>query len=139
MVLEDLTGSVEVTVWPRSYERFREVLHPDAVVVVRGRVEVQEGRPRVLADEVMPVGESAEESDGRPNGLRALHVRIASAEELVQLVEFLAGRPGPRPAYAHVLTARGESIHRLRQGVPRDEAFARELERILGPGTVWEE
>jgi DNA polymerase-3 subunit alpha len=137
-ILEDLTGSTEVVVWPKAYERCREVLRPEAVVVVRGRVEVQEGRPRVLAEEVLPV-DGDPEANGRVGDLRALHVRIASAEEMLQLVEFLATRPGPRPAYAHILTARGESIHRLRQGVPGDGAFLEELERLLGPGAVWEE
>ncbi|MDR5709412.1 MAG: DNA polymerase III subunit alpha [Armatimonadota bacterium] len=137
-VLEDLTGSTEVVVWPKTYERCREVLRPEAVVVVRGRVETQEGRARVLAEEVLSVEESPQ-ANGRPEGPRTLHIRIASAEEMLQLVEFLAARAGPRPAYAHVLTARGESIHRLRQGVPGDGAFREELERLLGPGSVWEE
>ncbi|MCS7173423.1 MAG: DNA polymerase III subunit alpha [Armatimonadetes bacterium] len=137
-VLEDLTSSAEVVVWPKTYERYREVLRPEAVVVVRGRVEIQEGRARVLAEEVLPV-EGNPGANGPSEGPRTLHIRIASAEELLQLVEFLAGRPGPRPAYAHVLTVRGESIHRLRQGVPRDGAFREELEQLLGPGSVWEE
>jgi len=38
-----------------------------------------------------------------------------------------------------VVTLRGESVHRLRRGVPSDPAFVRELEMLLGEGTVWEE
>ncbi len=134
-VLEDLTGTVEAVVWPKTYERVRALLRPEAVVVVRGRVEVQEGRVRLLAEEVLPLPQDPQD---RPNGLRALHIRITSAEELAQVADLLLSRKGPRPAYAHVLTARGESVHRLRQGVPGDAAFREELERILGPGSVWE-
>jgi DNA polymerase-3 subunit alpha len=140
VLLEDLTGSVEVVVWPKTYERCRDLLHPDAVLVVRGRVEAQEGAVRLLADEVQPLEPDRAEGNGgaRPR-TRPLHIRVTTAEEMLQLVDFLSGRSGPRPAYAHVLTMQGESIHRLRQGVPEDDGFLRELERLLGEGAVWEE
>ena len=140
VLLEDLTGSVEVVVWPKTYERCRDLLHTDAVLVVRGRVEAQEGAVLLLADEVRPLEPDRVEGNGgaRPQE-RPLHIRVTTAEEMLQLVEFLASRNGPRPAYAHVLTMQGESIHRLRQGVPDDEEFLRELKHFLGEGAVWEE
>ena len=41
--IEDLTGSVEVVVFARTFEECADALRPDAVVVVRGKVEA--GRP----------------------------------------------------------------------------------------------
>jgi DNA polymerase-3 subunit alpha len=38
--LEDLTGVCELVIFPRVFEKAAELLHPDSVVVVRGRVEV---------------------------------------------------------------------------------------------------
>ncbi|MDR5689132.1 MAG: hypothetical protein QN138_05005, partial [Armatimonadota bacterium] len=92
--------------------------------------------------EVVPVeslGPGGGEVGPSRNGLRPLHVRVASSEELFQLADFLQGRSGPREAYAHVVTLRGESVHRLRRGVPADQEFVRELEMLLGEGAVWEE
>ncbi len=140
--LEDLSGSVEVVVWPNAYERCGQAVYLDAVVVVRGRVDASEGRVRVVADEVVAVEDlhSGGGGNGKAhNGLRPLHVRVSTSEELVQLSDFLRGRPGPREAYAHVVTLRGESVHRIRRGVPADREFPRELERLLGEGAVWEE
>jgi DNA polymerase-3 subunit alpha len=37
--LEDLTGTVDVTLFPRAYEQFRHIFEPDAVVVLQGKVE----------------------------------------------------------------------------------------------------
>ena len=37
--IEDLTGSVEVVVFARVFEECVNVLRPDAVIVVRGKVE----------------------------------------------------------------------------------------------------
>jgi len=41
--LEDLTGSIEVTVFPRCYEEYRHLFEPDRVVVVQGTVELARG------------------------------------------------------------------------------------------------
>jgi len=138
--LEDRSGAVEVVVWPKTYERCGEALHVDAAVVVRGRVDASEGRARLVADEVVPVESLAGGSNGpAKNGPRPLHVRVTTSEELYQLADFLQDRSGPREAYAHVVTLRGESVHRLRKGVPSDPEFPRQLEMLLGEGTVWEE
>lgn len=140
--LEDLSGGVEVVVWPKAFERCHEALYADAVVVVKGRLDAAEGRPRVLADEVLSVEALVPAGRGNgvhPTGPRPLHVRVATSEELFQLADFLQGRSGPREAYAHVITLRGESVHRLRRGVPEDGDFVRELEALLGEGAVWEE
>jgi len=140
--LEDLSGAVEVVVWPKAYERFGDALYVDAVVLVRGRLDASEARPRVVAEEVVPVeslGPGGGANGPSRNGLRPLHVRVVSSEELFQLADFLQGRSGPREAYAHVVTLRGESVHRLRRGVPADQEFVRELEMLLGEGAVWEE
>ncbi|MER3460370.1 MAG: DNA polymerase III subunit alpha [candidate division GAL15 bacterium] len=139
--LEDLSGAVDVVVWPKVFERCQHALHVDAVVVASGRLDASEGRPRVLADEVTPVDSlvPAGRGNGEGRGLPALHVRVTTSEELLQLADFLRGRAGPREAYAHVVTLQGESVHRLRKGVPADEEFRRELEMLLGEGAVWEE
>src|SRR5207253_9973697 len=60
--LEDLTGTVDVTVFPRAYEQFRHLFEPDAVVVVQGKVEAARpgGRNRPVApaiDEELDAGE----------------------------------------------------------------------------------
>lgn len=142
--LEDLTGTVEVVVWPKTYERCAGALYADAIVVVRGRLDATESKPRVLADEVVLVenldpGGKTRGDGGAGNGLRPLHLRVTSSEELYQLADFLQGKTGPREAYAHVVTLRGESVHRLRRGVPADANFPRALETLLGEGAVWEE
>ncbi len=38
--LEDLTGVCEVVIFPKVFQKAVDLLHPDAVIVVRGRVEI---------------------------------------------------------------------------------------------------
>ncbi len=41
--LEDLTGSIDVTIFPRSYEQYRGLFEPDSVVIVQGKVDAARG------------------------------------------------------------------------------------------------
>lgn len=57
VTLEDFTGSVETLVFPKSYEQYRQVIHEDAKLFIRGRVSIEEGKDaKLLCDaiKVMP-------------------------------------------------------------------------------------
>ena len=51
-MLEDQTGSVEVVVYPEPYQQFASFIENDRMVVVTGRVEVDEERAKMRATEV---------------------------------------------------------------------------------------
>ncbi|TAK28740.1 MAG: DNA polymerase III subunit alpha [Chloroflexota bacterium] len=61
--LEDLNGSLEVTVWSELLERTREIWQEDSIVVVQGKVKVRDGRVGLICDGVAPYapGMSGEE------------------------------------------------------------------------------
>ena len=48
LTVEDLVGSVEVVVFPKDYERFRNILTEDRKVFVRGRVSGEEDKDSKL-------------------------------------------------------------------------------------------
>jgi DNA polymerase III subunit alpha len=60
LTLEDLTGSVEVVVFPRVYEQQGFALKRDAVVLLRGKVDIQEQDAKLLCEEVLPLPSSPE-------------------------------------------------------------------------------
>ncbi|HHY32421.1 MAG TPA: DNA polymerase III subunit alpha [Firmicutes bacterium] len=57
--LEDLTGSVEVVVFPRVYEECFKFIAEDAIVLVQGRLDVKEEGPKLLANTVLPFSPDA--------------------------------------------------------------------------------
>lgn len=59
-VLEDQYGHLKVVVWPDVYARANGLLRDDALVVVRGTLEVEEGTPALFAEEVMTLQALAE-------------------------------------------------------------------------------
>ena len=65
MTLEDLSGACEVVVFARIFEECAELLRPDQVIVVRGRVQAgRNGRaPGVAAQNGTATSEEDEHSD----------------------------------------------------------------------------
>ena len=53
--LEDYSGQAEVTFFAREYDRLHTYLEVDAVVLVRGTVELRGGAVRVVAQDLMPM------------------------------------------------------------------------------------
>jgi hypothetical protein len=66
--LEDLRGTTEALVFPRVYEKHQQLLEPESLVVLRGRLSVREEEaPKIIPEEVRALchGDSC-----RPGGRR---------------------------------------------------------------------
>jgi DNA polymerase-3 subunit alpha len=50
--LEDLQGTIELVVFPRTYAKFRELLREESLLLVQGKVDVRGREPKVLCDRV---------------------------------------------------------------------------------------
>src|SRR5262249_2196673 len=55
LTLEDLTGNVEVVVFPRVYEQQGFAFKRDAVLLLRGKVDIDEQSAKLLCEEVLPL------------------------------------------------------------------------------------
>ena len=51
-VLEDLAASIEVMVFPKTMLNYGELLDPDAIVTVKGRVDDRDDTPKLMAMEI---------------------------------------------------------------------------------------
>ena len=50
--LEDLYGQIEVIAFPKVYEKARDVLNPEEVVRVTGRLQLKDGAPQIVAETI---------------------------------------------------------------------------------------
>ncbi len=101
VMLEDLSGRIEATVFPDVFEACRETLTADAIVVVNGRVESGDRGVKLLAAEVMPWEQA------RATYRASLHLEVR-AEELSEawleaIDEVLSSHPGEADVYLHVV------------------------------------
>jgi DNA polymerase-3 subunit alpha len=102
VVLEDLTGRVECTLFPEAYEGARAILVPEAIVVASGRVEIREERgAKLLLNEIRPW------EDARHQFRSTLHIELRaedlSEEGLAGLDEVLSSFPGDSEVVLHIV------------------------------------
>ena len=58
--LEDLYGAIEMVAFPKLLAQYEELLQPGQVVLVTGRLDIQEEKePKLLGERVEPVPETA--------------------------------------------------------------------------------
>ena len=61
LTLEDLYGSVEIIVFPRDFQKYREKLVLDQGVYIKGRASVSEESGKLIASVILPMNEIAKE------------------------------------------------------------------------------
>ncbi len=96
LTLEDLTGSVEVLVFPRAYEQLPYALKRDAVLLLRGKVDVQEQSVKLLCEEVLSLPASPEDAGGvsPPAPVRPQVSSAGRADSGTASRESVNGQPG---------------------------------------------
>ena len=92
-MLEDRTGSIEVVVFPKTYERCGDALAADRLVVVSGHIDREEDAPRLMAKDVRRI-ESLSGSVGRTLSI-CLSANRHGRETLQALADLFRMHRGP--------------------------------------------
>src|SRR5438132_886713 len=151
--LEDLTGSVDVVLFPRVFEQTRLLFEPDKVLVVQGKVDARAGGTRASGAAASPVArelraevETAsvvadmawlwDDPECLPvAGRQVLHVRIPSSDAGLaeQLEAVLARHPGTDEVVLHVVVGSREVVVNAdRYHVLAGPALAAEIDQLVG-------
>ncbi len=59
--LEDLTGQIEVLVFPKLYEETKDLLKNDSVIFLKGNLDRNEETTKILAESIIPIDKVSEE------------------------------------------------------------------------------
>lgn len=133
--LEDLHGSVSVTVFPRTYEECREIIEDGAVLLCRAKVEDSSEEPALILEEVYPIDQALEHFQG------GLQLTLGPEDDglLTRLLDALGRHKGRSPLFLQVRGTDG-AIRRVRAGrqhsVRITEELAVEFTQLLGVGRV---
>jgi DNA polymerase-3 subunit alpha len=130
--LEDLESTVDVWVFPRTMQDVGHLLADDAVVCVRGRLDLRDEEPKLTCVELRRPDLLA----GRTEPLHLdLPVSALSDERVGRLRQLLADHPGSSPVYLHV----GSKVIRLADDFSVDArpGLLAELRVLLGPTCLW--
>jgi DNA polymerase-3 subunit alpha len=142
--LEDLTGGVGIVAFPNVFDKAGELIQPDRIAMVKGRVDLRGRELQLAAIEVFEpqLGREPASAARRPDPSDPVVVdipaRACSGGLLSRLKTTLAAYPGRVPVLVN-LHADGRS-QRLRLGgdfrVDGSPALLSELRRLLGPTSV---
>ena len=88
ITLEDLTGTVEVVVFPRDYSRYRELLVKDNKLLIRGNASVTEDEAKLLLSEAMTFDTVKEQMESAG---RELWLCFPDAERFNEQLDALTG------------------------------------------------
>ena len=136
VTLEDLTTSIEVTVFPRVYERVSALLEPDTIVAVEGIVEAGEDRGRMRAQNVTAPHFNA---DGAAGPVVITMAETRCTPKLVSdLKNVLCAYPGGAEVHVEVKGASRTTVFRLAKGfnVQLSSPLFADLKALLGPTSV---
>ncbi len=92
LTVEDLYGEAEIIVFPKLFQKVRDLLSDDAILEIHGRLQIteQDETAKIIADRILEAGSTAR-SDG------TLYLRLLSEtnEQTSRTMELLRRYPGP--------------------------------------------
>lgn len=153
VTLEDTSGAVSVTLFPKCAAEYGKFCIVNSVVAIVGRAQHRERilksevaddgaevaggdksvQVELIADKVERIVENAMAADARP---RAVHVRIdGSNSTLLRMVkEMFASKEGGSPLFVHAETPTGEYLIKTPILVDPEEGLIEQIRRMLGGG-----
>jgi DNA polymerase-3 subunit alpha len=133
MDVEDLSGAaVEVVVFARTYQQFAAILRPDAILVIKGRVDrdARDDSVKMMAMEIHEPNLGVE----RPLQIE-ITVDSCTPQTVDTLKDVLSNHPGTTQVFLHLARGDKKTVFRLGSefSVDTTNGLHAELKSVLGP------
>ena len=140
LILEDMTGSVEVVLFPDLFTKVQDILKSDEPVMIKGVIEANETSRKIIAQDVMPLEEIKKRS------IVALEISLKekaiTKNLLLKLRQILSSYPGDCELRFRVEVSENGNkkelvilAHKSFCVFPCQEIL-NEVQRLLGPESV---
>jgi DNA polymerase-3 subunit alpha len=137
VTLEDMHGSVELTVFPEALRQCAAHLRSGVPLLVRGKVEGSGSPRKLLAEDIRPLPAEAEAGPAAAVCRIRVPLPLAAPEGLRALRQICRGHAGPVPVDLHLEVDGHEVVVRSRQVMVRPSAgLVAEVEALLGAASV---
>ena len=129
--LEDRTGRIPVVIFPRTYEECGELLKPDAVVLIKAKVDYREEELQLLAESVSTPNPSELNHVGASLHKEIFIPRKTSPETLQELGALLKSVPGDESVIIIIPNGAKPEKMMLPYGVQRSEKLEADIAALL--------
>jgi DNA polymerase-3 subunit alpha len=133
MIIEDMEGSIEALVFPNAYKNVSKHIAPNAAILVNGRLNLKEERPKIIVEEIIPI------LDAMKKFTQSVSIDLLSQgmdEELFERLKNVFSRhQGDTPVYLNFATKTNGSYRMLvdkKLFVNPTNELASELETLIG-------
>lgn len=143
--VEDLSGTMEVIVFPKTLDLYRDALRENAVVVIDGRLSVREEEPaKLIAETILPIeGYDSQKTqkntpDQTRNAAQRLYIRLPSRScpEYAKVINLLEIFDGDMPVIFYLEDTKQKLAAPRRLYTNGHPLFFQELERLVGRANV---
>jgi DNA polymerase-3 subunit alpha len=134
--LEDLSGVIEVMIFPSAYQLCSTLLAEDTILVVKAKLDRREDVPKLIAMEVTQPDLTVTTAQG-PLSV-TLHIGRCTPPLVSRLKEVLVTHPGSSEVHLHLQNGPRTTVVRLddRLRVAPSPALMGDLKQLLGPSCL---
>ncbi|MFH1045990.1 MAG: DNA polymerase III subunit alpha [Candidatus Omnitrophota bacterium] len=135
--LEDLSGFIEVLVFPRVFTQYSQIVKLHSIIFMKGRISLRDREPQIVAEEIIPL------PDVHKYYTISIQITLFTTgleeQMLNKLKDILKRHPGKIPVY---LGLQSPDHHRVQLEVNPEfysepsEQLVSEIETALGEGVV---
>jgi DNA polymerase-3 subunit alpha len=138
--VEDLDGGVECLFFPQSYQLYAEMLAPDKVVAVSGRINERDGTINLYAESLEALDVSTVGTDIEPPVVISLSEARVNSALVNDLMQVLQSHPGKAPVHLRLQPARpgakGLLFNLDKFSVSPNTSFFGDVKHLLGPSAL---
>jgi len=138
VTLEDFSGSCEIIVFSSVYEKYRDLLQPDAMITVSGRTNTREDEEtKILCDEVVPLDQVWEQYG--KNLYLSMQLMGVDDPLLNQVTEIIKQNPGSCNLFIKLQLPehKRQTIRSRKLKVKPTPDLMTKLRTLLGQDNVW--
>jgi DNA polymerase-3 subunit alpha len=137
VTIEDMTGSIEISVFPRVFSACAALLESEEPLLVRGLIERDENQIRMRADEIRSLVAARNEKAKEVH----LHLDATSLSDLTtrKMFDIFQKNQGSCTTFIHLtIPRRSETLLRLAEEIKVEptEAFEEAIESLFGPRVI---
>ncbi len=126
--VQDMSGTIEVLVFPRTYEVTKDIIRPDQIIVLSGKLDTNEETPILIASDITLLSSNDEFYELEDETLEITLPQSTDRVLLSQIYEILKSSPGDCTTY---LIIPGNDDQDRKIPVPFSVARTPTLEREL--------
>lgn len=136
--LEDLVGGVQVVAFPDVWDQVSELVSSDAVILVKGRVDLRMRELQIRAMDIRALDPAAHAPSLNVSVVVEVPAVNCTNGMLVRLKETLSAHPGAAPVHMRLVGETGVTPLKLGEGFRVDPSagLLSELRLLLGPNAV---